>query len=230
MLPIDPVPPVNVRSGGLVVAGMFVMSGFARIFFPHPAPSQTLAQHKTPAVQTQTRAPETGTKAEPYPIELGEKIRESFGCAPPENQPTEHPEKNHWNVPENSRGLIRFLFALEPDPAHTHLALLFDRDIEALELAIQRKGAYAFDRSILPWQSSPHSPGKSDESDKGTGAEPRKLEKYPGLLIFRKYVEPSSETDQVPSPHSCPAKQALFVFLVAETPTSGVRADQFQTR
>src|SRR5258708_3751310 len=128
MIPTDPVPPASTRTGGLVVAGMFVIGGFARIFFPHPAPSPTPAQHK---------APEAGAKTETYPVSLGEKIRESFGCAAPANQPTEHPEKDHWNVPENSRGLIRFLFALEPDPAHTHLALLFDRDVEALELAVQ---------------------------------------------------------------------------------------------
>jgi hypothetical protein len=228
MIPTDQAPPVTMRSGGLVVAGMFVVSGFARIFSPHPAAPQTPAQHKTPAVQTQTKTPETETKADPYPVELGEKIRESFGCASPENQPTEHPEKNHWNVPENSRGQIRFLFALEPDPAHTHLALLFDRGVEALELAVQRDGSYAFDRSILPWQSSPHGSGKSDESNKDTGAQPRKLEKYPGLLIFRKSTELSSGTDYAPSSRSCPAKASLFVFLIAETPTSGIRADQFQ--
>src|SRR5882672_9708052 len=225
MIPTDSVPPASTRTGGLVVAGMFVIGGFSRIFFPHPAPSQTPAQHKAPVVQIQTKTPEAGPRTEPYPVELGEKIRESFGCAAPANQPTEHPEKNHWNVPENSRGQIRFLFALEPDPAHTHLALLFDRDVEALELAIQRND-YAFDRSILPWQPSPHSSGKSDGSKKGTDAQARQGEKYPGLLIFRKTRERSSATD--PSHHSCPAKESLFVFLIAETPTSGIRADQFQ--
>ena len=225
MIPTDSVPPASTRTGGLVVAGMFVIGGFSRIFFPHPAPSQTPAQHKAPVVQIQTKTPEAGPRTEPYPVELGEKIRESFGCAAPANQPTEHPEKNHWNVPENSRGLIRFLFALEPDPAHTHLALLFDRDVEALELAVQRDGSYAFDRSILPWQPSAHSSGKSNESNEGSAAAPRKLEKYPGLLIFRKSPAPLFTPGQV----SCPAKESLFVFLVAETPTSGIRGDQFQS-
>jgi hypothetical protein len=140
---------------------------------------------------------------------------------------------SHWNVPDakgltgdaatkaaNPREDVHFVVAILPDPLHTRLALVFDRSIEAIQEAAERDH-YAFDRAIFPWDRTP--PPQPDDVDKRReAAEVQKAaETYPGLLIFRgPNPDPKSSTVDYPAP--------LFVFVVGETPTSGIRKKQFQ--
>jgi hypothetical protein len=105
-----------------------------------------------------------------------------------------------------------FIVAIVPDPIHTHLALRFDRQIEVLQEALQDAG-YTYDRYIMPWD--PQARGDSDDNEKHLAAiwyqEAR--ERYPGLMVFR-------------GDHNHP-EQRLFVLLVTETPTRGIRRHQF---
>jgi len=66
----------------------------------------------------------------------------------------------NWGVPASVRGTMRFVLATVPDPAHTHLGLFFDRQIEAIEQAAQKDG-YNFARAYMPWDSRDH-PESSD--------------------------------------------------------------------
>jgi hypothetical protein len=50
---------------------------------------------------------------------------------------------------------IGFFIAILPDPKRTHLALSFDRYLDALGQAIQDRG-YDLDRAILPWDPTEH--------------------------------------------------------------------------
>jgi hypothetical protein len=65
----------------------------------------------------------------------------------------------HWNVPERENQRILFVIAPVPDPVHTHMTLMFDRTIEAIQKAAQQSG-YLFSRATMPWQMAalPDSP------------------------------------------------------------------------
>jgi len=106
-----------------------------------------------------------------------------------------------------------FIVAILPDPIHTHLALRFDRQIEAIEESVQDED-YIYDRAIMPWDTKVHR--ESDDHEKRLEAlwyeEAR--EKNPGLMVFRG-----------DSKHP---QKALFVVIVTETPTGGVRRQQFR--
>ena len=109
-------------------------------------------------------------------------------------------------VPDN------FILALVPDPVHTHLALAFDRTIDVIEEAAQDEG-YTFDRAILPWDSKTHIESPDYESRLQAEWYQKGREAYPGLITFRNGGEKHN--------------QRLFVLAVAETPTGGIRKQQF---
>jgi len=121
----------------------------------------------------------------------------------------------HWNVPRAKQGHIKFVIASLPDPVHTHMALLFDRSIETIQKAAQANG-YLFSRAWMPWDISTHSES-SDFTVRMAQAEFRaQQESLPGLMIFQK----SGDDPGKPT--------ILFVFVAGETPTGGLRVEQFQ--
>jgi hypothetical protein len=105
---------------------------------------------------------------------------------------------------------VQFLIALVPDPEATHLALAFDRHLEAIVEAAQEKG-YSFARYWLPWRTDAD-PESSDPLVRQENEQEKKdREALPGLMVFRGVNAP-----------------LLAVFLVGETPTSGVDREQFR--
>ena len=219
------------KSGGLFVAAIVLVGGFLRIVLPSGAVSQN-AQSKTALKLAQ--ATESPTARSAYARELAGKIAESFGCAE-EADSSAAPETMNWRVPALSRGQAKFIIAFVPDPVHTHLSLLFDRDVEAMELAvpqIEKKvnnaaQNFVFDRSILPWKVPlPQTSGAAPSAEATKARIDR--EQYPGLLIFRANGNGEPASAKAPNTKVCPLRETLFVFLVAETPTSGIRSVQFQ--
>jgi hypothetical protein len=121
-----------------------------------------------------------------------------------------------WGVPQAERGNVRFVIATVPDPVHTHLALFFDRQIEAIEKAAQAEG-YFFSSAWMPWDIGAHAESDDFTTRMAQSSVQSRREKFPGLLIFRTSTkDPSHPTS------------ALFVFIVGETPTAGLHAEQFQ--
>ena len=147
-----------------------------------------------------------------------------------------------WGVPAAQAKNIDYVIASLADPVHTNMALFFDREIETIEKAAQVQG-YFFSRSWMPWDISAH-PEPTDFTVRMAQSEVQsQREKLPGLMIFRKpprWADVCS-TDVTPSvpqgqtgngspstkPQLCPAK-TLLVFVVGETPTGGIHAEQFQ--
>jgi hypothetical protein len=91
-----------------------------------------------------------------------------------------------------------------PDPEHTHLGLLTDRAIDAIQTAAAQAGYNPYSH-FLPWASS--DPQKNSEGSSVQGTEGDSHQ--PGLLIFRR---------------DSPAPNYLAVFLIAELPTTGLDA------
>jgi len=115
---------------------------------------------------------------------------------------------------------IRFMVATVPDPLHTHLNLLFDRTIEATQQAAQDE-RYTYDSSWLPWkQRAAEYSGRDDESKEEK--ETIQRENCPGLILFRKSIQqPDRQL------YDATYTQGLFLFLVAEKPTTGIDRTQW---
>jgi hypothetical protein len=123
--------------------------------------------------------------------------------------------KKHWNVPQEAQQNVKFVIASLPDPLRTHMALLFDRGIETIQSAAQANG-YLFARAWMPWDFSTHIES-TDFTVRQAQIEFRNsVESLPGLMIFQK-----PKSGESPS-------SILFVFVVGETPTGGLRIEQFQ--
>lgn len=104
---------------------------------------------------------------------------------------------------------------------HSHLALAFDRTIDAL-LQAAADNNYVSSYYWLPWKNRVgllRAAGSSGDAEPGHDPE---RERKPGLIVL-KYVPPQEEDDSGKSYY-----QAIFVFLVAETPTQGVDGFQLQ--
>jgi hypothetical protein len=114
----------------------------------------------------------------------------------------------------------RLVVATVPDPLHTHLNLQFDRTIEAIQQAAQDEG-YTYDSSWLPWkQHAAEYSSRADNIDEDKDTVSR--ERCPGLILFRKGIRPGAS-----HPDDAPYTKGLFVFLVAEKPTTGINRTQW---
>ncbi len=94
---------------------------------------------------------------------------------------------------------IEFLIATVPDPISSRLPYFFDSFIDSLESAVEAAG-YALDRFALPWTQS------RLENAPSSSRQQSLYESTPGLILFR-------------NPRD---RQLLLVFLVGETPTTGI--------
>lgn len=100
-----------------------------------------------------------------------------------------------------ARGKVQFLIVTVPDPELTRLSLYFDRAIDSIQRAAESTGFF-FDRHWLPWARDAAA-GRYAASV--TGDEP-------GALLFRR---------------SGGADEYLVVFLIGESPVSGIRQRAF---
>jgi hypothetical protein len=119
-----------------------------------------------------------------------------------------------WNVPITQQKNIEFVFAAVPDPIHTHMALMFDREIENIQSAAQSSG-YLFASSWMPWDISTHAESTDFTVRLSQSKVIEQIEALPGLMIFQK-------VDRRGTP------KILFVFITGETPTGGFHVEQFE--
>jgi hypothetical protein len=100
----------------------------------------------------------------------------------------------------------RFLIATVSDPDSTTLRLYTDRTLEALILAAFENG-YVLVHHWIPWRHSLESLDAQYEQRKRQLNEFKERGKYPGVMVFEK------------------AEQMMFLFLVPEHPSAGVKRD-----
>jgi len=220
----------------LFVAAFLFLGGLLRLTAPSappaPRPSHSLGKevNKSGAHGTVTTGPKTA-----FEHALADEIASYYGCRTPADSSLKEKSELYWNVPEDARDNVQFLIGLVPDPVHTHLGMLFDRTIQALEQAVQQQGDYSLDRSILPWRHAIEKSSGSVADREKEESDRVERESFPGLLIFRGSRDDSSQPSQGASAaqntkqnDGCTTQRPLFVFLVAETPTGGIRVNQFQ--
>lgn len=120
------------------------------------------------------------------------------------------------NLTNASSSRMDWVIATVPDPQRSNLKLDFDREIEAIQDAAE-SGGYQFERFWFPWHAP--SSGSSEVGRDDAGPDPTQLREsgsIPGVLLFRQ-----SEKEISGAP-------GLAVFLVGETPTSGINPGQFR--
>lgn len=119
----------------------------------------------------------------------------------------------------------RTVIALAPDPRHTNLSLMFDREITILQQAAQEEG-YEYNSSWMPWatdepQALDSLADRQDKADLVSGRE-----SCPGVILFRKRLNSSEK----PADQAAMAYQnALIVFVVGEQATGGLNEEQWAT-
>ena len=115
---------------------------------------------------------------------------------------------------------IHILVATVPDPLHTLLNLQFDRTIDAIQQAAQDQG-YTYDSSWLPWKAeAAEYSSLSDQIAENEDTSQREL--CPGLILFRQSMHRSTAQR-----YDDTYTHGLFVFLVAEKPTTGINRAQW---
>ncbi len=101
---------------------------------------------------------------------------------------------------------IEHMIATIPDPRDSRLDYFFDRNLDAMQRAVEVTG-YVLDRNRLPW-------GRSMSSQQLTAYQMRRAYlREPGIILFRN-IKPDD-------------RRLLLLFLVGETPTTGIHKDAF---
>jgi len=184
----------------------------ARASATPPSRSRTVpvSSHQSQAEAAQHQLCDDGTVNCPE-TGLLDTIQAAFG-----------PEKDfaHWNVPPAARQNLRFIIATVPDPIHTRLGYIFDRQIDAIQEAVQANN-YLFARSWMPWDPKDHPEDTDFHIRLQQESYQDSKEAYSGLMIFRpaRRSRDNLKTDE---------QYPLFVFLVGETPTQGINKGQFR--
>jgi hypothetical protein len=124
--------------------------------------------------------------------------------------------KKHWGVPQKARINLKFVIATVADPVHTHLSLHFDRQIDAIQEAVQTDG-YLFSRAYVPWDTREHREDTNVSVRLLQSDYQSAREGLPGLMIFH----------GTPDKGEIAIRPDLFVWVVGETPTGGINQPQF---
>lgn len=135
-----------------------------------------------------------------------------------------------WNVPFGGSlpAEVSAIIATVPDPIHSHLALDFDRSIDAILLAAA-DNHYLSSYFWLPWRSQIGPGGETASTAVSPTRADRTRERQPGLIILR-YAPNASEWQQRETNGfaSTDYRRVIYLFLVAETPALGINGVQLQ--
>jgi hypothetical protein len=113
---------------------------------------------------------------------------------------------------------VSFAVAIVPNPVQTHLPLMFDRQINAIQTAAQDTG-FSYDGSWFPWYHSDKGYNTLADQEAAVQQESQ-LQSQPGIMVFRRNISASDSGD--------PFENGLVVFVVAEQPTGGISDAQFE--
>jgi hypothetical protein len=203
--------------GGSALGSLLIVTLFLRGLFPGfaatPIAPQPVAEIATPAAVATQSASSADLPAD-GPWKASQSFFAGWAGSPCADGPRVTPRHEDWCIPPDVTA--RALIAIAPDPVRTHMSLTFDRALEGLQLAAQGSG-YFMDRYWLPWRV-PRTDGKdtADASDAKARAREEARAAQPGLVLFRENAPVASEP------------QVIFVFLVADTATTGIDGTQFR--
>jgi hypothetical protein len=132
------------------------------------------------------------------------------------------PEGTKVPIKATAVASLSFVIALVANPVQTHLPLLFDRSIEAIQQAVQDE-SYAYDGSWFPWNQTGKNYDSLSDQEKA-GKFEAELQEQPGIMVFRRGLHSQSESQKFDESY----KEDLVVFVVAEQPTGGISDIEFE--
>jgi hypothetical protein len=205
-----------------------------------------IEQTEKSEIHKNVKSPPCDSTVSKFKVELLEAVQLSlsYGLG---DQPDPCPET--FSIEEKKRPSVAVIFAILPDPVHTNLSLLFDRQIDALQQGIMDSG-WTFERALMPWDNKQHAESTDFRIRLLQEAFEETEQNQPGLLIFRRdQVASPSKSDAPPPPAASPSPVAspvakaspppqaqstklvthLLVFVIAESPTGGIYKTQFRT-
>jgi hypothetical protein len=204
-----------------------IIAAFA-IYLPFAGKAPELAQQSTngqtqpPAISGSTSKTSAPRSKKSKPPEASSKIEQGqaaellcdfFGLSATQADVTFNNRletgKSEINRNQVEQYQVETLISTIPDPNASRLDYFFDRNLDAIQRAIEAAG-YVLDRHSLPWEKAP-SPAPSSSSAQSR----RDFTREPGVILFRQ---------------SGPGKsRLLLLFLVGETPTAGIHKTAFRS-
>jgi hypothetical protein len=122
-------------------------------------------------------------------------------------------------LPDGKSPHITTIIATVPDPLHSHMAMEFDRTIDAYTQAAS-DARYLTSYFWLPWRLREPSTKTSEEDE----ANDRRREQRPGLIIFKQVAKPGNAKRPVDDRDHF--DQVIYLFLVGESPALGLNGSQ----
>jgi hypothetical protein len=216
------------------------------------APHTTPAPEKRGAAEEAARAPELAVSFPAQPstsdslrADAGthpgpwRATRRYFACSAPNPAPPERTAKPPQNTAASAHEqqataetrvtrdvfclpndyAYEVLIATVPDPRRSRLGLFTDRVLENIQRGAAKAG-WEYDSQWLPWQDAPDPDEKDPERRMKERAAVAQERREPGVLLFR----------HQPVQHDTGLRfdrRLLLVFIVGETPTSGINKGQF---
>jgi hypothetical protein len=119
---------------------------------------------------------------------------------------------------------VHYAVALAPDPRHTNLSLVFDREMVSVQQAAQDDG-YTYNSSWFPWSTESRVYSKVEDQQRYDDQTDQR-EACPGIMLFRKSIQDVRPEDGAANPPDVYA-EALIVLIVGEQPTGGLNEDQW---
>jgi hypothetical protein len=116
---------------------------------------------------------------------------------------------------------LDFVIVTIPDPLDSRLPYLFDRNLGSIQRAVEADH-FVLDRLDLPWLEELRKKQAVEDDGGGPSAakdvqSPHSFETQPGFILFR-------SPDPLPT-RDGPRARLLLLFLVGETPTTGIHKD-----
>jgi hypothetical protein len=119
---------------------------------------------------------------------------------------------------------VHYAVALAPDPRHTNLSLVFDREMVSVQQAAQDDG-YTYNSSWFPWSTETRVYSNVQDQQRYDDQTDQR-EACPGIMLFRKSIQDVRPGDVAANPPD-PYAEALVVLIVGEQPTGGLNEDQW---
>jgi len=213
------------RGGVTATIALLIAAIFGISYFPRKAAETAAVQESWTPAKASGSSSQAAEAAKRKPIVSCEQIAKRLTRFYPAGVPiptatnacyAEGTQLIKISPPPNTS--IGFALAIVPNPVQTHLPLMFDRMIEAIQQAAQDVN-YSYDGSWFPWNHSQKSYETLSDEEQAARLE-ADLQQQPGIMVFRRSI-----SEDRPEP---PYDGGLIVFVVAEQPTGGISDAQFE--
>jgi hypothetical protein len=216
------------QNAGIIATLTLFLAFFGLSGLPKNAPGAGASSEAKSKVVSKSATTSSNSSAPHYVAceEIRNRLRPFLSQTPPEGWQLPNSCYPDNSTPKSSKPMVvpaelHFVIATAPNPVSTHLPLMFDRMIEAIQQAAQ-DDQFSYDSSWFPWNEADTQAARDDQSPSGQNAneETKDLQHdQPGVVVFRRALKDDAD--------GSPYLGGLVVFVVAEEPTGGIDQKEF---